>query len=344
MINESQHWISRVLLDRFRLDGQPLQAFQVNTGEWVPKSVDRTCAFHGYNQLVAEGVVDNSLEAEFSKVESKLRKTLAALEGASLSPRTELPRPVYENLCRYCAFLKVTSPVSKVGGVLDFILQINHELQARRYSLITELNIAEPVLRSWERAVESGNRVIVEGRNLLQLLYRFKVSRTYLFTYQQFLSTKWVVSKSQVPLPLSDVGLVPLFSEGIQAMHYLLPLGPNLLLQGVFFLDLTRNIEQPVIKCVDFNHDEEQECFDTICASAMEELICSQRIRGIPEAIARARERGVSFNRIVDPPSIASAGLNDVGNGELLYRVLPVDEYRRYIHAHVLPVPQWTAR
>jgi hypothetical protein len=64
------------------------------------------------------------------------------------------------------------------------------------------------------------------------------------------------------------------------------------------------------------------------------------------EAIARARERGVSFNRIIDPPRIASAGLKDVGNGELLYRVVSVDEYRRYIHSHVLPaaghVPPFT--
>jgi hypothetical protein len=37
-INENQHWISRVLLDRFRLEGQPLEAFQVFTGKWCRRA------------------------------------------------------------------------------------------------------------------------------------------------------------------------------------------------------------------------------------------------------------------------------------------------------------------
>ena len=336
-INENQHWISRVLLDGFKLEGKPLQVYHVPTGKWVPKSMERTCASPGYNQLLSAGMLDNSLEAEFSKVESKLRKTFAVLHAATKSPRTELPRPIYENLCRYCAFLKLTSPVSKVGAVVDFVIQINHELETQRYHFLTELGIDDKVLRVWQQAVEKGCRVIVQGANILQLLYRFKIPRTYSRHFQDFLRTKWVISNSPMELPLSDVGLVPLYSYELKAMHYMLPLRPNVLLHGIFFSDLSKNVERPLISSVELSEAEALEFYDTLCASAIREVICSRQMPGIAEAIVRARNRGVSFNRIVDHPAIISAGLKDVGNGDLFYRVVSIEDYRNFVHSYVVP-------
>ena len=85
-IDENQHSISQVLLERFKIPGSPLQCYQVQTGEWIPKSKEKACAWPGYNQLLVSGVADNTLEEAFSKVESGLRKTFKALEDAARKP------------------------------------------------------------------------------------------------------------------------------------------------------------------------------------------------------------------------------------------------------------------
>jgi hypothetical protein len=36
--NENQHFISQVLLKRFKILGNPLQCYQVQTGEWIASS------------------------------------------------------------------------------------------------------------------------------------------------------------------------------------------------------------------------------------------------------------------------------------------------------------------
>jgi len=118
--NQNQHWISKHLLKRFKTEAVPFQCYQVETGEWLPKGLDRTCAASGYNQLLVSTQVDNTLEAAFSKVQSGLRNTLRALEDASKRPITELRQPMYSNMCWYCAFLKGVAPYSKPGAVVSF--------------------------------------------------------------------------------------------------------------------------------------------------------------------------------------------------------------------------------
>jgi hypothetical protein len=72
--NENQYFVSKVLLERFKIPGSPLQCYQVQTGEWTPKSPKSACSSPGYNQLLRSGQIqpDNTLEADFSAVESRL--------------------------------------------------------------------------------------------------------------------------------------------------------------------------------------------------------------------------------------------------------------------------------
>src|SRR5947207_3710368 len=44
VVNENEHYVSRVLLERFKLPGKPLQCFDVKTSTLKPRSVDRSCA------------------------------------------------------------------------------------------------------------------------------------------------------------------------------------------------------------------------------------------------------------------------------------------------------------
>lgn len=335
--NENQHWISQHLLKRFKTEGFPLQCYQVETGEWVDKSLERACAAPGYNQLLVSGEADNTLEAAFSKVESGLRNTLRALEDAVKSPLTELPPAVYENMCWYCSFLKGIAPYSKPGSVVSFIIQLNLELENGSNSLIRELSVPEETIRELQRHFAMGRRVIVESENLLQLLYRFQFTRNYHCNFSQFLSTKWAVSNSPIELPMSDVGLVPMILESHKANHYLLPLGANLLLEGVFFHDLSRNSSRPVVRGMNLTRDEAEYRFDCICASAITELICARKLPGVSEARARAKASGTRFCKIPNPESITTSGLADVGEGDFLFRIVSIEEYVKLVHSYMLP-------
>jgi hypothetical protein len=335
--NENQHWISQVLLERFKIPGTPFQCYQIQTGEWIPKSIERACAWPGYNQLLVSGQVDNTLEEAFSKVESGLRDTFKALEEAARKPSTELPSVIYTNMCWYCAFLKLIAPFQKLGAVVSFVFQINWELENGHNSLLQELNIPKEIVDGWRKECAAGRKVIVESENILQLLYRFQFRRSYEGDYSQFISTKWTISNSPIELPMSDVGLVPMHLTDHKANYYILPIGPNLVLEGIFFFDLTKNSSQPVIKSLNLTPAEAEYRFDSICSSAIIEIICSRKILNIPESISRAKVSGIRFHKIVSPKTIASAGLTDVSAGDFRYRIVSVEEYIEFVHSYMLP-------
>lgn len=337
--NENQHWISQHLLKRFKSKGSPFQCYQVETGEWEEKGLERVCAARGYNQLLVSDAVDNSLETTFSKVESGLRNTFKALEGAANRQRTVLPQKLYENLCWYCAFLKGIAPYSKPGAVVSFIFQLNMELGGDKDSLLRLLNIPQETVLELRQHVTNGRKIIILSDNLLQLLYRFQFSRTYQFDYIQFLNTKWAVCKSPVDLPMSDVGLVPMLLDAPKANHYLLPLSPNLLLEGIYFHDISKNSADTVMRGMDLTSEEADYRFDCICASAITELICSKMLSGLSDARARANANGTRFCKIPDPEGIKASGLADVGEGDFLFRAVSVEEYVKFVHSYTQP---WT--
>jgi hypothetical protein len=335
--DENQHWISRCLLKRFKLHGAPFQCFDVDTGNWAPKSLDSVCSAPGYNQLVVSGDTDNTLEAAFSAIESALPSALRAIDAAVSRKVTELPRPAYESLCWYLSFLKGTAPYSKPGAVVSFLFQLNLELENGHDSLLRELSFPDETIRELRIHRSMGRRVIIESENLLQLVYRLQFRRNYLYDYRSFLSTKWTVSNSPIELPISDVGMVPMFIESEAANHYLLPIRPDLLLEGILYHDPSRNSTLPVLTSLRLTDDEALYRFECICASAISELVCRQKITGIAEARSRASANGIKFPKIVDPRSITSSGLVDVGSGNLRFRVVPVEEYVKAVHAHMKP-------
>src|SRR6266566_3498728 len=150
--NEEQHYVSQVLLKRFKLPGKPLQCYQVRTGEWKERGLRRTFAARGWNQLLVAGQVDNNLEAAFSKVESHMSDTFKALEEASINTVTVLPREIYDNMCLYCIFLSLTSPFAKAKAVADFVIQLDFELQNGKDEFLRELNFNRATIERFREA------------------------------------------------------------------------------------------------------------------------------------------------------------------------------------------------
>jgi hypothetical protein len=121
-----------------------------------------------------------------------------------------------------------------------------------------------------------------------------------------------------------------------KANHYLLPIAPMLLLEGIFFFDLTKNAPQRPVKGLRLTEEQVEYAFDAICASSVTEIVCSRKLPQIPEALVRAKKRGIRFHTITDPRSIRSAGLKR-GAGNLRFRVVPTPEYVSFIHSFVRP-------
>jgi hypothetical protein len=66
--DERQHYVSRVLLERFRHSGKPLECFNLKTQEWKHRSVEKVCSAPGYNQLLLSSDVNNTIEESLSSV------------------------------------------------------------------------------------------------------------------------------------------------------------------------------------------------------------------------------------------------------------------------------------
>jgi hypothetical protein len=135
---------------------------------------------------------------------------------------------------------------------------------------------------------------------------------------------------------MSDIGLVQIQLTDLKAIQYLLPIGPNLVLDGVFYHDLTKNSTQPTIAGHRLSKAEADYRFAALCLSAVNELIFSDRCPEIQTRLQQAKGMGISFNRIVNLQTGIAAGLK---NCDLRYRLqmVSVEEYVRYVHKFVQP-------
>jgi hypothetical protein len=334
--DERQHYVSRVLLERFRHAGKPLECYDLKAQEWKQRSVGKVCSAPGYNQVLLSSDVNNTIEESFSKVESRLPKTFRALEKARAKPKTELEKSTYENWCLYCAFLKRTSLFAKPGAVVSFLAQLNMELEKGSNYLFRELNTPEDVISKFREGYAAGGRLIIESENVIQLVYRIQFERMLKLDFTEFVNCEWTISESPIELPMSDIGLVQIQLIGHKAIQYLLPISPNLVLDGIFYYDLGKNSPQPNIAGHRLNKVESEYRFSALCLSAVNEIVFSTRCSDIQARLEHARTMGVSFNKIVNPQVGLSAGLK---NCDLKYRLqmVSVEEYVRFVHSFVQP-------
>ena len=334
----NQHYVSRLLLKRFKFPGQPLQCYDIAVGQWKPKSVDKACADSGYNQLITSEGIDNSLEDEFSKIESRVPKALRLLERIMDHGSADLPAQVFTDLYQYCAFLTLSSIAAKASAVVNFVYNLNLEIEIGQRRLLRELAIPESIIAEWKPAVLSGYRVIIEAENALQLIYRHQFRRRFGEECALYRHTKWVICKSPIDLPIADIGLVPLAQQEPKLNRYILPIGPRLALQGIFFHDVSRNSPNQTLKKLALTQEEAQECVDIVCSAAVAEIFCQRKITDVEESLRRANTVGVKFLQITNPREVTGAGLK-VSTDKLNFRVVSLDEFVAFVHSFVKPRP-----
>ncbi len=333
--NENQHYVSRVLLKRFKTKGSALQCYQVQTRKWIERSIESACSAEGYNQLLLADGVNNAIENSFSSVESTLPKTFKALEEAANQPSTELPKKFYENMCLYCAFLIQTSLFSKPAAVVSLLDQINTELEKGSYHLLHELKVPNDTIMRFRQEYFQGGRIIIESENVLQLVHRLQFDRLFKMSYAEFLNCDWTVSHSPVELPMSDIGLVPMqLKDDFKGNLYLLPISPKLMLEGLFNFDLTQNSSKQIVSGHNLTAEEAEYRLDTVCSSAVREIIFSRREPKVQAVLDRAKTKGITFNKVVNPELAISAGLKGSGTNYSL-QMVSLEEYVKFVQSFV---------
>ena len=332
----NQHYVSRLLLKRFKLPGHPLECYDIALGQWKPKSVEKACADSGYNQLITSDGIDDTLEDEFSKVESRIPKAMRLLERIAGNGSADLPAQAFTDLCQYCAFLTLSSIAAKASAVVNFVYNLNLEIEIGQRHLLRELEIPEAIIADWKPAVLSGNRVIIEADNALQLIYRHQFRRRFGNECALYRHTKWVICKSPIDLPIADIGLVPLSQQEPKLNRYILPVGPRLVLQGIFFHDVSRNSRNQTLKRLLLTQEEAQECLDIICSASVAELFCQKKIPEIGESLTRGKTAGVEFLQITNPREVIGAGLK-ISTNKIHFRVVSMSEFVAFVHSFIKP-------
>ena len=287
----------------------------------------------GYTQLLADGQVDNTLEKELGKIERQLPTTLAALDDVAKKTQVTLPPAVYTNLCWYCAFLWRISPFAKAKAPVDFVMQMNKDLEHGKTDLLRQVvGLSENDIVAIQRAHADGKKLIIESKDFLQLIYRIQFvlrCKEDFVVFRHY--TKWVVYHSPVELPISDIALVQVGFKNVTV--YLLPIASHLLLAGTIKTGTQTKSDETVIKSNTLPNDEAQEWADTIAYSAQTTLACKNKILDILEMRKRA-EKKVNFTKIVNPASIISAGVTDF-SGVFGVRLVEKNEFVKFVHSHV---------
>ena len=318
LANEKQHYISKVLLRRFKSSNKPLQCYQLASQTWEEKGIDRLCAAAGYNQLLVPGEeTNNALEASISRVESLLPNTFKALEVAAHEGMpTKLLPEIYRNLWSYCSFLKLSSLFSKASAVVSFLTQLNMELERGHYALWSELRVPGEIIEGFRQEYRAGGRVIIQAQNVLQLIYRLQFERLLNVNYLEFSNADWSICLSPIDLPL--------------------PIGPRFLLEGVFHHDLSKNSVKTTIRGFEMTMEEAEYRVDCICLSSVREVICADKNFDIGRSLERAGSNGLEFAKIVNPNLVAAAGVLNVSR-HYSFKCVSVDDYRRFVHSFILP-------
>jgi Protein of unknown function (DUF4238) len=329
---QRQHYVSQVLLRRFADFGR-LQVFDIGTEKWKRLPPKKIFCQAGYTQLLANGQVDNTLEREFGKVEKQLPRTLAALDAAAKRPDLTLPLEIYANLCWYCAFLWRISPFAKAKAPVDFVMQMNQDLEHGRCDLLRQVvGLSENDIKAIQKAHTEGKKLIIDSKDFLQLIYRVQFVLRCKEDFVLFRHyTKWAVWNSPIELPISDIALVQVSFKG--ANVFVLPIAPHLLLAGTIKTGTQQKSDGTVIKSNTFSTEDAQYWADAICYSAQVTLASKSIIPDVP-AMRKRAETQVNFTKIVNPESIVSAGVTDF-SGIFGVRLVDKSDFVKFIHSHV---------
>lgn len=338
---QNQHYVSQVLLRRFTQDRQ-LQRFSLQHNRWKGVSTKQVFSFPGYTQVLASGVLDNSLETTFHKLENKFNSIMLVLDDIATRQGTHtLPVEVFENLFWYCAFLWRMSPFCKAVAPCEFVLQLDRELEHGRGESLRLLGIQEDNIQQIILFHASGKKMILRGDDYEQVMYRIQFARKFRGDYQMFRHfVKWTVYNSPIELPISDIAFFHFNNQASNSVIYALPLSPNLILIGVNKIGTIHSSTETIIKSDTLTQNEAEYFLDAICLSGITAIACKTRTHDIVSLRKRGEEKGIGLSKLNDPDAVLSAGTKSF-DGPLMVSPATLDEYKAFLNAPIRQEWQW---
>jgi hypothetical protein len=201
--------------------------------------------------------------------------------------------------------------------------------------LLRELNVPDEAVSQFRQGYKQGGRIIVQSENVTQLIYRLQFERCMDINYAEFHNCEWIISKSPVDLPMSDIGLIEMRLDDLQAKQYLLPISPWLILEGLFYFDLKKNSRRPISGHT-LTPEEAEYRFDVICRSAVNEIIFSRYQPDIEHALKRATTKGIMFHKLPNHELALSSGLKS-STTKYGLQMVTTEEYVKFVHSFVEP-------
>ena len=322
-MNTKEHYVSKALIKRFANEQNRIERFKLEFGKWdttAPKAVFKAI---GYNQLLAFGTFDDSLDVTFKELEQVLPKTLDALDDIAANGSKLLTADIFEHLCWYCAFIWHMCPFKKAVSQLDFTMQLDLDLKSGKVDMLKAIGIKDSHIEVLQKHHAEGNKSVIVGKHYLQMVYRIQFRQNCEWTHKQFKHyTKWTVYNSPIELPISDHALIQYQLN--KAIVSVLPISPTSVLIGICALG--ENLPPSTDTTIGSSSltKIEAECIrDTICASAQLAIASKTRIGDINAFRKSAAEHGITFLRIKNVQAVLSAGEKAI-ESELEFGILTV--------------------
>ncbi len=338
-MNANQHYVSQVLLRRFAAK-KKIQRYNIKYGKWKETSTREVFSGLGYNQLLAFGIFDDTLDKEFKKIEDKLPAILEALEGIADKISTKLDEEIYKNLFWYCAFLWNMSPFAKAAAPINFVNQLMMNLKLGNVETLKKLGHTEANISAILKFSAAGYKFIITGKNYLQLVYRLQFAPSCESTFMQFrYIAKWTLFNSPIELPISDIAIVQYPDPKSKKTWYVLPISPKLVLVGSLPIEgVSPTSTETIIKGGTLDVAAAEDILDVICNSAFLAIASKARIGNIEDFRQRAKEKKIRFNKI-NMEGVLAAGLKPLESEKdfLITPVKDADSYVKFVRSFVSP-------
>lgn len=333
--NRNQHYVSQVLLRRFIDDTGVLQRFCLKSNTWNQKSPKAVFSRIGYNQVIINGVHDDSLEESFTRLEDKLPEVLKALDTVANGGSTRLEEAVYNNLMWYCAYLWNMSPFAKATAPMHFLLQLDSDLKFGRTDLLKAMAIPERDFKSILDLHSKGQKFILQGGDYLQVIFRIVFNNKCPWEFDALSRIKWKVYHSPIEVPVPDVVFLKFYDKPQQAHVHVFPLAPKLVLIGSVksHVQLLKRAETTIERDT-LTQDEADYIVQAICLSGITAIASNTRAHDIRMLRQLAEQRGISFAKIKDLNAILTAGTKEM-KGNLMLMPVTNEQYKSYMNSFV---------
>jgi len=333
--SQNQHYISQVLLRRFshvKQNGDWVFRYDLTDKQWNELHTSKTFSWRGYTDI-QQGV--NTIESSFHKLENSLAKALEEIERATKSTQSLLSKKAHKTIAQYFAYVRLLSPFTKAASPVDLVRNLNTQLFQGSGDLCAILQFSGQQVREYTKAVEDGQRVILENDNYHQLIHGIQFERTigrHIKTFTE--NVRWKVAVSPINIPLADVAIIDVEppKDNEFDMLYSLPISPKLILAGFTFRDKVKQAKMPANGIITEHLSKErgEHWAEYICLSAQAGLVSQIEIPDVEKKRIRA-EQNHSFRNIHKTNEVI-ASIHKMTIKELRFKIVSADEFNVFCH------------